>query len=131
MSRSSCSQKQKNGRGHGALCAIQHLGVVSEPGGSGRGECVRGAIRTRAPHRSPRSRHRRARSAHITKRETQLDGLTYHVHIIILSLVVDRHPVKLWVVAPVDIQNEKKLLFTDGSYTKGTRAHTHRELIRE
>jgi len=34
-----------------------------EPGGSGRGECVRGAIHNRAPHRSPRSRHRRAQRA--------------------------------------------------------------------
>jgi len=38
---------------------MQHLGVVGEPDGSGRGECVRGAINNRAPHRSPpRSRHR-------------------------------------------------------------------------
>jgi len=51
---------RRKGRGHGALCAIQHLGVVGEPGGSGRGERVRGAINNRAPHRSPRSRRRRA-----------------------------------------------------------------------
>jgi len=34
-------RNRRKGRGHGALCAIQHLGVVGEPGGSGRGECVR------------------------------------------------------------------------------------------
>jgi len=53
-------RNRKNGRGHGALCAIQHLGVVGEPGGSGRGERVRGAITNLASHRSLRSRHRRA-----------------------------------------------------------------------
>jgi len=37
-------RNRRTGRGHGALCAVQHLGVVGEPGGSGRGECVRGAI---------------------------------------------------------------------------------------
>jgi len=39
---------RRNGRGHGKLCAIQHIGVVSEPGGSERGECVRGAILSRS-----------------------------------------------------------------------------------
>jgi len=41
-------------------CAIQHLGCRGRaaPGGSGRGECMRGAINNRAPHRSPRSRRR-------------------------------------------------------------------------
>jgi len=38
---------RKKGRGDGALYAIRHLGVVGEPGGSGRGECVRGAINNR------------------------------------------------------------------------------------
>ena len=40
------SQKQKKRAWTGltriALCAIRHLGIVGEPGGSGRGECVRG-----------------------------------------------------------------------------------------
>ena len=34
-----------------------------EPGGSGRGECVRSAIDNRTPHRRPRTRHRRAQRA--------------------------------------------------------------------
>jgi len=38
------NRNRRKGRGHGALCAILHLGVVGEPGGSGRGEGVRDAI---------------------------------------------------------------------------------------
>jgi len=60
-------RNRRKGRGHGALCAIQHLRVVGEPGGSGRGEGVRGAINNRAPHRSPHSRHRRAQVSQSTK----------------------------------------------------------------
>jgi len=52
------TKNRRNVREHGALSAIQHPGVVGEPGGSGRGECVRGAVNNRASHRSPRSRHR-------------------------------------------------------------------------
>jgi len=62
-------RNRRKQRGHGALCAIQHLGVVGEPGASGRGECVRGAINNRAPHRRPHSRHRRAQ---ITNRAERL-----------------------------------------------------------
>jgi len=47
---------RRNGRGHGALCAIQHLGVVGEPGGSGWGEGMRGAVNNCAPRRSLHSR---------------------------------------------------------------------------
>jgi len=60
---------RRNRRGHGALCAIQHRGVLGEPGGSGREECVKGAINNRAPHRRPRSRHRRAQRALPTRSE--------------------------------------------------------------
>jgi len=34
-----------------------------EPGGFGRGECVRSAINNRTPRRRPRTRHRRAQRA--------------------------------------------------------------------
>jgi len=55
------SQKQnKRAWTRCALCDTTPTGS-GEPGGSGRGECVRGAINNRAPHRSPRTRHRRAR----------------------------------------------------------------------
>jgi len=59
----SIHRNRRNGRGHGVLCAIQHLGVVGKPGGSGRGECVRSAINNRTPHRRLHSRHRRAQRA--------------------------------------------------------------------
>jgi len=36
--------KKKGGHGHGALCAIQYLGVAGEPGGSRRRKCVRDAL---------------------------------------------------------------------------------------
>ena len=62
------NRNRRKGRGHGALCAIQHLGVRDEPGGSGRRESVRGVIDNCAPQqRSPRSRHRRAQRARQNK----------------------------------------------------------------
>jgi len=48
---------RSKGRGHGALCATQHLGLVGEPGGSGREACVRGAMHNRASHRCKTDQH--------------------------------------------------------------------------
>ena len=44
-----------------ALCDTTPRGS-GEPGGSGRGECVRNAIDNRTSHRRPRTRHRRPQS---------------------------------------------------------------------
>jgi len=68
-------RNRRKGRGHGALCAIQHLGAVGELDGSGRGECVRGASNNRAPHRSPRSRHRRAQRGHMHTTNTHTTNM--------------------------------------------------------
>ena len=62
-------------------CEGSVIGVVGEPGGSRRGECVRGAINNRASHRSPRSRHRRAHNLSADARGVQLSPFM-HIHII-------------------------------------------------
>ena len=56
---------QKHNKRAWTRCAVRDTTPrgSGEPGGSGRGACVRGALNNRAPHRSPRTRHRRAQRA--------------------------------------------------------------------